>query len=271
MGDEDAGGWQLAEDSAEAYERCLVPALFTAMAERLLDVARVRPGERVLDVGCGTGIVARRAAPRVGAGGRVVGLDLNEGMLRVGRRVGAGSAVEWRQGDAAALPFDDGAFDLVTCQQVLQFVPARDAALRDVRRVLAPGGRAAVAILREIRHAPAYVAVADALARHVGAEAGAMMRSPFPSWGREEVRALVARGGFREVRVRIEVGSGRYPSAAALVEQEAASSPLAGRLRGLPSAVREAMVRELTASLADFTDDDGVTFPIETFVVLASA
>jgi ubiquinone/menaquinone biosynthesis C-methylase UbiE len=273
MGEQGAGGWQLVEDSAEAYERYLVPALFAAMADRVLDLARVRPGERVLDVGCGTGIVARRAAPRVGGSGRVAGLDLNEGMLRVARRAGAGltPAIEWRQGDATALPFADGAFDLVTCQQVLQFVPDRGAALRGMRRVLAPGGRAAIAVLRPIRYTPAYVPVADALQRHVGADAGAMMRSPFPSWDREELRALVARGGFREVGVRIEVGSGRYPSAAALLEQEAASSPLAGTLRALAPAAHAALVRDLTAALADFTDDDGVTFPMETFVAVARA
>ena len=105
MAEDSQAGWQLAEDSAEAYERYLVPAIFTEMAERLLEVAAVAKGERVLDVGCGTGIVARRAAERVGAGGAVSGLDLNEGMLRVARRVSQGSRIEWRHGDAMALPF----------------------------------------------------------------------------------------------------------------------------------------------------------------------
>ena len=150
-------------------------------------------------------------------------------------------------------------------------MPDRDRALRGMRRVLAPGGRAALAVLRPIRYTPAYVRVADALQRHVGADAGAMMRSPFPSWDREELRAIVARGGFREVSLRIEVGSERYPSAAALLEQEAASSPLAGPLRALPPPVHAALVSDLAAGLAEFTDDDGVTFPMETFVVIARA
>jgi SAM-dependent methyltransferase len=273
MAEQDAGGWQLAEDSAESYERYLVPAIFAAMAERVLDHARVLPGERVLDVGCGTGVVARRAALRVGTGGRVVGLDLNHGMLRVARRAGAGlgPAVEWRQGDAAAPPFADGSFDLVTCQQVLQFLPDRDAALCGMRRVLAPGGRAAIAVLRPILHTPAYGPVADALERHVGAAAGAMMRSPFPPWDLETMRGIVARGGFREVSVRIQVGSERYPSARALLEQEAASSPLAAQLGALAPAAQAALVRDLEIGLAEFADDDGITFPMETYVVIARA
>jgi ubiquinone/menaquinone biosynthesis C-methylase UbiE len=269
MGERD--GWQLAGDSADAYERYLVPAIFAAMAERLLDVAGVGKGERVLDVGCGTGIVARRAAARVGARGRVAGLDLNEGMLRVARRAGAGltPAVDWRQGDAAALPFADGSFDLVTCQQVLQFVGERSAALRELRRVLAPGGRAAIAVLRPLAHAPVYGLVADALARHAGPAAGAMMRSPFPSWDREELRALVASGGFRDVRVRVESVAVRYPSPADLLRQEAASSPLAGSLATTAPDVRDALTRDVEAALRPFTDDDGVAFPLETFVAIA--
>lgn len=189
MNDRQRGGWQLVEDSAEAYERYLVPIFFEPWAERLLAQAGVRSGERVLDVACGTGSVARRAAERAGPSGKVVGLDLNAGMLAVARRVSAAArpAIEWRQGDAAGLPFPEGSFDVVTCQQALQFFPDRPKALREMRRVLAPGGRAALAVLRGLRHSPAYAPRADALEKHVAAEAGAMLRSIFPPWTGEEV------------------------------------------------------------------------------------
>jgi SAM-dependent methyltransferase len=207
----------------------------------------------------------------VGREGRVAGLDLNEGMLRVARRAGAGSdpAIEWRQGDAAALPFPDGSFDVVTCQQALQFFADPEAALRGFRRVLAPGGRAAVAVLRPIRYTPAYGPVAEALDRHAGPEAGAMMRSPFPSWDRERFRSLVAAGGFADVHVRFEIGSVRYPSAEELLRREAASSPLSGRLSKLLPAAREALVGEVAAALREYEDDDGLTFPIETYCAVA--
>jgi ubiquinone/menaquinone biosynthesis C-methylase UbiE len=273
MSGDTQAGWQLVEDGAEAYERYLVPVIFTEMADRLLDLAEVGAGERVLDVACGTGIVARRAAARAGGAGRVTGLDLNEGMLRVARRVSQGltPAIEWRQGDARSLPFADGSFDVVACEQALQFFPDAEGALREMRRVTAPGGRVALAVLRPIRYSPPYAPFADALERHVGREAGAMMRSPFPAWGRESLRALLERAGLREVRVGIQVGSVRYPSAAEMLRQEASSSPLSGPLSATPLATRDALIRELDAALAEFVDDDGVVFPMETFLALGRA
>jgi SAM-dependent methyltransferase len=273
MTGETQAGWQLAEDSAEAYERYLVPAIFVEMADRLLDLAEVGQGARMLDVGCGTGIVARRAAPRVGAAGRLTALDLNEDMLRVARRVSQGlrPAIEWRQGDALALPFADGSFDVVVCQQALQFFQDPERGLREMRRVTAPGGRVVAAVLRPIRYSPPYGPLADALERHVGREAGAMMRSPFPAWDRDAVKGLAGRAGLRDPHVRIVVGAVRYPSPAEMLRQEAASSPLAGPLRALPAATRESLVRDLEGALAEFVDDAGLAFPLETFVARARA
>jgi ubiquinone/menaquinone biosynthesis C-methylase UbiE len=264
-------GWQLAGKSAEAYERYLVPALFTASAERLLDLAGVKEGDRVLDVACGTGIVARRAVPRAGAAGKVVGLDLNGDMLEVARTASAGTrpAIEWRQGNAAELPFPDGVFDIVLCQQALQFFTDRPKAFREMHRVLAPQGRLALSVCRPIEYSPAYPPLAAALERHVGAEAGAMMRSPFLSWGREQLRTALREAGFQDVRVRISVAEVRYPSPEELVRQEAASSPLAGPLSALSPDVRAGLLRDVSAALRERVDDDGVVSPLETFVVAA--
>ena len=164
--------WQLDEGSAEAYERYLVPLLFALGAEYLIELATPSPGERVLDVACGTGIVARGAAPRVGSGGRVVGLDLNEGMLGMASKASSEvrPLIEWRRGDATSMPFPDGAFDVVLCQQGLQFFPDRPAALGEMHRVLRPNGRLALSVLRSVEHNPGYGLLADALKRHVGPE-----------------------------------------------------------------------------------------------------
>src|SRR5712664_1454339 len=108
----------------EIYERHMVPAIFGPWAVDLVKLAALIPGERVLDVACGTGIVARLAAERVGPMGRVIGLDLNAGMLTVARSASAGTEnIEWREGNATALPFADKTFELVLCQQGLQFFP----------------------------------------------------------------------------------------------------------------------------------------------------
>jgi SAM-dependent methyltransferase len=264
-------GWQLEANSAEAYERYLVPAMMARWADQLLDLAAPAPGARVLDVGCGTGIVARRAAARAGSGGRVVGLDLNEGMLAAARAASAtiSPPIEWRQGNAAELPFAEASFDVVLSQQMLQFASDPRAVLAEMRRVLAPDGRAAVLVCRPIAHNPDYAILAGLLGRHVGPEAEAGMRSPFPAWTVEDSRALFAGAGFRDARVRIDAGSVRYPSARELLRREAASSPLAGPVGALSAARREALIQELEAALESRRDDEGVVLPLEACLVTA--
>lgn len=265
-------GWQLEGNSAEAYERYLVPGMFESWADGLVEQAGLQPGDHVLDVGCGTGVVARRAAAELDSDGQVVGLDLNQGMLDVARTesTGLGTRIEWRQGDATDLPFSAESFDVAFCQQALQFVSNPAAALREMRRVLVQGGRLALSAWRPIEFHSVYAVVADALDRHVGDEAATMMRSPFPSWDRAELRDLVREAGFRETVISIGIGSMRYPSVEEFVRREAASSPLAGPLGSLQRDVREALIRDVGEGLNQYTDDEGVIFPMETHVVAAS-
>jgi len=136
--------WQLSGNAAERYERVLVPAIFAPWAADLVALAKLRPGERVLDLACGTGVVARLAAERVGPEGDITGLDLNESMLEVARSqpIPAGAAaVAWVQSSALAMRVPDSSFDVVLCQQGIQFFPDRPQALREMIRVLVPGGR----------------------------------------------------------------------------------------------------------------------------------
>lgn len=264
-------GWQLEGSSAEAYERYLVPSATAPWAKHLVALAAPRAGERLLDVGCGTGIVARTFAPHVGERGRVTGLDLNDDMLAVARSVSAGiqPAIEWRQGDAAALPFADGAFDIVTCQYSMQFFPDVSAALREMHRVLAPGGRVVLAVGRSVDQNRAYGWIADTMASHAGPDAGMMMRSPFPNWTPSTIRDLVGNAGYQNVKVGIHIMNLRYPSAADLLWQEASYSPLAGVFASLDASTREAMVNDVTEALLPYTDDEGVIIPIESHTVVA--
>ena len=266
-----ATGWQLEGSSAEAYERFLVPGMFAPWADVLVDRTAVQPGDRVLDVGCGTGIVARRAAPMVAPDGAVVGLDPNEGMLAVARTATQGEAesIEWRRGEAAEIPFPDGSFDVVVSQQALQFVTDPAAAFREIRRVLDPDGRVGLAVWRPIEFNRIYATVADALERHVSDEAAAMMRSPFSSWDVSELRGIVREAGFPDVTVTIGIGSMRYPSAGELIRRESASSPLAGPLAALSRDARDALVEDVGEALDAYTDDEGIVVPMETFLVTA--
>jgi SAM-dependent methyltransferase len=266
---DDLTRWQLDEHSAAAYERYLVPAIFAPAAEGILEALAPQPGERLLDVGCGTGVVARQAAPRVAPGGRVCGLDLNAAMLDVARASEAD--VDWQQGDAAAMPLADAAFDVVVCQAALMFMPDPAAAVGEMRRVLASGGRLGLSVFRDGRFNPLYAVFADLLERHVGPDAGAMMRSPFAAWRVADLRALLAGAGLRDVQVRIVCGGERYPSAAEMLRREGASSPLAGRLGALDPALRDALVRDLEDALGDHSDDDGVVVPFQALAAFGRA
>src|SRR6266545_3885805 len=138
------GQWQLTGSAAERYERVLAPAIFAPFAEDLVELAQLQDGERVLDVASGTGVVARHAAQKVRTTGRVTGLDLNQGMVEVARSlppVPGAAPIIWIEGSALAMHLPDAVFDVVLCQQGVQFFPDRPAALREMRRVLVPGGR----------------------------------------------------------------------------------------------------------------------------------
>jgi len=199
-GDDAFGGWHLNGNRAQAYEQYLVPGMYAPWAEELVDRLTLGAGESVLDVACGTGIVARAASRRLDTAGRVVGLDLDDEMLEVARSVswGARPAIEWRKGDATDMPFPDNRFDAVTCQQALQFFSDPEAALAEMARVVGPGGRIGLNVWRSIHHNPAYAPLADTIERYVGGEAGRAVRSSFGAWGREDLRALVTGTGFRD-------------------------------------------------------------------------
>jgi ubiquinone/menaquinone biosynthesis C-methylase UbiE len=140
--------WQFVGNIPDNYERYLVPSIFASWARDLVNLAKLRAGERVLDVACGTCIVARIAARTLGSGNNIVGLDLSGPMLSAARAVAAdeNTSIEWREGSAVELPLADATFEVVFCQQGLQFFPDRAKALSEMHRVLAPGGRLVLSV-----------------------------------------------------------------------------------------------------------------------------
>ncbi len=148
---------QTTTSPSEIYERFMVPAMFAKWSTILLELVAPQPGERVLDLACGTGIVARTAAPMVQPGGEVIGLDFNPDQIATARSID--SSIEWREGDAASLPFTEQEFDLVVCQQGIQFFPDQVQAVREMHRVLKPGGRVGIAIWASIEKCPGYPAL----------------------------------------------------------------------------------------------------------------
>jgi SAM-dependent methyltransferase len=264
--------WQVAGTAAETYERELVPALFGPWGPRVVELADLRAGFRVLDVACGTGVVARLAADAVGREGRVAALDLNPGMLAVGAALPVeGAEIEWVEASAQALPFADASFDVVCCQLGLQFFPDREGALREMARVLVPGGRAVVMVWRTIDRAPGFAVFASALGRTIGAEAESLMRAPFALGDSAELSRLLRAGGLREVVVRKETGEVRFASPTALVKSYVNGSPLAALVAGAPATAYDDLVQEVERELLPFTGQGSLCFAIEAQLAVCRA
>jgi ubiquinone/menaquinone biosynthesis C-methylase UbiE len=263
--------WQLADEAAENYERYRVPSMFGPLAEDLVEAAGLRPGDRVLDVACGTGVVARHAARQLGGGGRVAGLDINPGMLAVARAAAAaeGLAIEWREGDAQAVPFGDGSFDVVFCQQALQFFADRAAALREMRRVLAEGGRLALSVFRSIEHRPDLAAVAAALERHIGPGAGAARRAVVSLGDAGELRRLISGAGFRAVEIRPIVTTQRFASVEAYLREMETTAPSTDPVGRLDEPTRRAILADLSTALEPYLTGEALVFPAATHVATA--
>lgn len=219
--------FQISAEAAELYEAAFVPAFFEQWVPVLLDAAAVRPGQRVLDVACGTGVVARHAAGRAD-GGSVTGLDLNEAMLAVARRVEP--AITWTHGDAAELPFPDGCFDVVLCQMGLMFFPDPGRAVDEMARVVAAGGVVAIDVPAALADQPAFAAFVEMVAEHAGPVAANLLTSYFTCGDLDRLTELLTAAGLVDVAAHTEAGRYRAPSIDVAVATEVDSTPLLERI-----------------------------------------
>ena len=268
----ESSGWQLGGSGPEAYEQYIVPAWMGEWARDLVAMTDLQAGSRALDVGCGTGVVTRVIAPLVGPAGRVTGLDVNETMLDTARRMADQQgldAIAWRQGDVASMPLEDAAYDVVLCQQGLQYFPDRAAALREMARVLVPGGCLALSVWRGLERHPFFVALVEALESYLGEGSTSSLCAAFSLTDREALRSLVEASGLRRVEVRLEVKMSRYPSLAEFVPGYMAATPMAGAVAALAEADRSQMVSEVVDALQAYVDDGGLAAPMESYIVTA--
>ncbi len=253
----------------EMYERFLVGPFFRPWAEIILRRAGLTSGQRVLDVACGTGIVARLAKEQLGDGAHVVGVDVSAPMLAVAK--GIAPSIEWRVGNAGALPIaDDEKFEVVVCQQGLQFFPDKPAAARELRRVLAPSGTVAVATWRSAEEVPIFRDLQRVAERHVGAVVEA--RHSFGD--ADALERLLADAGLREIRVERMSRTTRFGdgtvfvrmNAMALVGMSAAGKSMSDDER---AGIVGAIVEECAEILPSYADGIGIAFEVSTNVATA--
>jgi len=252
----------------ENYERYFVPAIGAPLANDLIKIAGLRPGERVLDVACGTGVVARLASQRVGAAGTVAGLDINHGMLAVARSITPpGMAIDWHEGSAEAMPFTDASFDAVLCQMGLEFMPDKHAALSEMRRVLAPDGRL---ILNLPGPTPQpFVIMGEALARHVGAEAAEFVSHVFSLHDTAELQNLVNSAGFRNVSIEADTKLLHLPAPAEFLWQYVYSTPLAGTVGKVNNELLGTLERDIVAEWQKFVKNRALMLQVRMVVATA--
>jgi SAM-dependent methyltransferase len=264
---------------ARAYEALFVPSLIRVYAPIVSDAAAIGPADRVLDVACGTGVLTREAAARVGPAGQVAGLDASGGMLAVARELAesaperaAHAPIDWHHGVAELLPFPAGHFDAVVCQFGLMFFRDRRAAIREMRRVLRPGGRLAIAVWDGLPAIAAFAAEVALFQRVAGQAAADALRAPFVLGDRSALAGVAIDGGLEAPVIETHAATARFPSVRALVEADLRGwLPIMGVSLG--DAAIEATLAEADDALAPYVSaepDGSVSFATSAHVLRAT-
>jgi len=265
-------GWQLCGDGPEAYEKYIVPAFSGASAKDIVNRASLQNGDRILDIGCGTGIVARYAFKALGESGYITGLDVNEIVLKKAREICPPNVtpIEWKQGDVTALPFSDAEFDVALCQQGLQYFPDRPGALNEISRVLVNEGRVVFSVWRSIEYFPFYSLLNRVLEQYVSAEAASMLASAFTLGDSKKLRRLLENAGFKNIDICLVVKQMRYSPFEEFLFGGLAASPFANDILALEKLKREEMFQTIIKSISNYIDDHGLAAPMECYAVSAT-
>jgi ubiquinone/menaquinone biosynthesis C-methylase UbiE len=255
-----------ARSPAEVYDAQFVPALFAHWGPIVAAEAEVREGDRVLDVACGTGALTIAVADIVGKSGSVVGLDTNPEMLAVARR--KPTQIEWLEGRAEALPLPDDSFDAVVSQFGFMFFNDRPQALREMMRVLKPGGRMAVAVCDAVENSSGYGTFALLLDRLFGREVGNAFRAPFSLGDPGRLHEICREAGMESAQIVRRNEKVRFRSIDALVSTERACVWTLGGV--LTDDQFERLLRESETCLMPFLIDGGaIEFDMPSLIIKA--
>jgi ubiquinone/menaquinone biosynthesis C-methylase UbiE len=255
----------------EIYERVLVEPLFRPFAQEVVARLELTRDDRLIDVACGTGIVARLARERLGHGSRIIGVDVAPAMLAVARNVAP--TIDWREGNAVSLPVSDGEdFSALACHQGLQFFQDKRAAVREMRRVLAPGGRIAIATWRPLREIPVALELNVVAEHHVGT----IVDTRHSFGDADALKELLAGGGFRKVNVETFSHDVKFADGALFARLNAmAVVGMSGKGKALTDAARsevaERIATDSQAVVDRHTKDGAFVCPLFTNIAVGVA
>ena len=261
-------------DALSAYDEILVPRLFDPWGEVLLDEVGLSAGQAVLDIACGPGTMARLAAQRVGPSGQVTGCDLSPGMLELATAknpVEGAAPITYQQCPADDLPLPDAAFDVVLCQQGLQFFPDKTGALAEMRRVLKPDGRAGVAVWCAIEECPFWHALAGAVGEALGKETEMGFRSG--PWGlpeADELQRLFDATGFTDVDLRRHVRPAVFEGGSPQLVATLSATSVGPQVMALDAKGRANLLAAAEVALAPFAHDGELRSEAASHIVVAT-
>jgi ubiquinone/menaquinone biosynthesis C-methylase UbiE len=258
---------------AESYERFMVPGLFAPWATYLVQRANPQLGEHVLDIACGTGIVARNVASRVGSLGSVVGLDANPDMIDMARLVAEQehTVIEWHTGTAEQLPFPDEHFDLILCQFGLMFFTNRHAALQEMHRVLRKDGRLVLSVWQGLDRHPFYQTLHDVSLRHFGKSS---VETVFSLGNSNKLRKLLTNSGFRQVEIEHMSITAHFPQPEEFLAWEIDINPAeAPALQNLDKKAQHAIMaaarQDMQSPLEEVMQENQVVLPFHAHIAQA--
>ncbi|MBI4928573.1 MAG: methyltransferase domain-containing protein [Anaerolineae bacterium] len=252
--------WNIPGSTVEIYQDIFIPAMIGEWVPRMLALVDLQPGEKVLDVACGTGVITRAAAEAVGTGGAVTGIDISPDMLSLARKLTDGRfpSVDWHECDAQGLPFEEGMFDSVICQLGLMFIPDKVAALKEMLRVLKTNGRVAVMVWGAIEKCSGQTAMAKTWEKLFGKEQAAGFYRQHSMSDPQMLRSILEAAGYCEIEIQSSMGTMRFPSVEILVRAYGAL----GKFPANPSEQALA-IQEVEQALQEFMGSQGLVYPIE--------
>ena len=262
--------FQLSKGAAETYENQRVPAIFGPMAEATLDAISLPSGGDILDVACGTGVMARSVATRLAKPSRIVGCDLNSAMIDVAKMVEPRSEhkFEWIAASAQSMPLDDASIDMAFCQHGLQFFPDKSAALQEIRRILVPSARLVITCWSAIP--PFFQIVAEALRNHLGEDPAATAVKPFIWNDRAVIYRLLAGNGYTVVEEKILPVIRRLPADRETMRNEILATPNEDALRVAGDRLIDQIAEEILEGVSSFLEGNMLALPQESHLFVCA-